>query len=414
MDCERLLAALSGVHQPAPQLPELFCRLSLPRCCTASIGILFTTLVRWKHARPPPQIAADIGILAQATVDPGDGRLQSALHKFLENRHPRVTVTHVAIGANDSSKWSLSNGAPIDTTRTQLNEQFTLSDGSGGELQVTVEEGIRPALTTALVRAWTFSIADYLRAPSDWWEHALYNRSMPLYGYLLTVVLVGFGTIRALYRDQRELQRLDAEGRQITAELDAVRATHVEELDSLQGQITDIRAQREEAAMERDRLQAELAGIDTEYQQLVKGAPAGAGGSTVAVRLRDNAARRSEARLALASYNEQVARFESELASAQAEMQAAEQLVSEVDDKRENLSAKLRERNREIRKLQSLVQQAQKEALAIQLRAAQQPRSEENAVSYELSQDSVESQLAQWIRAPGEARVSFFGTLQGK
>lgn len=58
-------------------------------------------------------------------------------------------------------------------------------------------EGIRPGLAMALHRAWTFSFADFRRDPERWWNEQLYNRSTPLYGHLLTILVVGFGTLRA-------------------------------------------------------------------------------------------------------------------------------------------------------------------------------------------------------------------------
>ncbi len=350
------------------------------------------------------RIAEDIRIIVDATRDSDKQRIQAALQEFLENQNERVAVTK---GAEDSPEWSLSNDVPVDASRTQLDERFEFDTESGGALSVSVREGIRPALWTALLRAWTFSVGDYFRSPKDWWSRALYNRSVPLYGYLLTVVIIGFGTIRAVYRDQQELKRLEAEGRRITEELDALRQTHVQELKALEEQMSSIRSQREEASRERDRLLKEIGGIDEEYQELVGSAPTAPDGSTVEARLRDNAVRRSEARMALASYNERVARFESELARAQEEMRAAEHLVHEVDDKREDLEAKLRDRNREIRKLQNLVQQAQKETHALQLDNARQPAHSADGSVWRSSHDSIEAQLSQWVRSGGHAKISF-------
>ena len=51
-------------------------------------------------------------------------------------------------------------------------------------------------------------------------------------------------------------------------------------------------------------------------------------------------------------------------------MRAAESLVDEVDDRREDLAEKLRDRNREIRKLQNLVQQGVVSRQQAQLKAA--------------------------------------------
>lgn len=70
-------------------------------------------------------------------------------------------------------------------------EEATDPDGENN-LHVGVRVGIRPRLIVALARAWSFSILTYIENPRLWRTEALYNRSVPLYGYLFTIIIIWF------------------------------------------------------------------------------------------------------------------------------------------------------------------------------------------------------------------------------
>jgi len=356
-------------------------------------------------------IAKDIATLAVATdAAPGnDDIFRKALEQYLTSRRQLITVSRSDENTGGEPLWSQSNEIPVDESRTLVALDFVLDVGAGPggkmPLHVDVKVGIRPRFYVALSRAWSFSILDYILNPQSWWSDSLYNRSIPLYGYLLTIVIVGFGTIRALYRDQQELIRLDQEASEIAAELDQLRDQHSEEIAFFHQQIEHARDQRDDAVSHRDRLTAEIEGIEREYQELINTSPAA---DIDDPRLQETVERKSQVERALASYNVKVAYYERGLNEASSELDAAEQLLNEVEDRREGLNVKLRDRNREIRKLHGLIQKTQKEMRDMQSDQIRQGKVHLRELrEWEESQQTIEEQLGYWVKADGHAKVNF-------
>ena len=91
-----------------------------------------------------------------------------------------------------------------------------------------------------------------------------------------------------------------------------------------------------------------------------------------------------------------------------AELDAAEQLLHEVEDRREGLTAKLQDRNREIRKLKSLIQDAQKEMHATRLDQLRQGKTHRRELrAWEEAQDTIEEQLGNWVRTDAHTSINF-------
>lgn len=350
-------------------------------------------------------IAEDVRAIARATrAAPGDDEtFRTALRSFLGRRTPHVSVFR---GAESTPTWSESNDAAVDPTRTRLDKRFVIAEPSAPEaddgLQMTVSEAIRPSLATALRRAWLLSIGDYSDDSDRWWKTHLYNRSIPLYGYLLTILVVGFGTVRALHRDQVRLDGLQHQAGEIADELDELRARHTAEVASLRGRVGDTEKQRDDALRERARLNEEITAVEQEY-----GALKGKEAITADLedeRLRAIGRRKALIERELATHDARVERYETELGQVKGELGAAEELLSEVEDRHEDLTSKLRERNRRIRELQALVQQAQQDAHDFELDAAQ--RSQGSAGDESVT-DPLEEQLGRWLTNEGSASVNF-------
>lgn len=356
-------------------------------------------------------VAKDIETLAEATnASPGnDGEFRKALEHYMASRRQLITVSRVRNSEEKTVEWVQSNDAAVDESRTLVASDFELEAGraadSSSSLQVSFQVGVRPRFGIALFRAWTFSVLDYIESPQYWRDDFLYNRSIPLYGYLVTILFVGFGTIRAFYRDQLERIRLEQEAHEVAAELDQLRDQHSEEIAVFRHQVDYTRHQRDDARINRDQLVAEIAGIEREYQGLVEAT------DTVNAddpRLQDAANRKNQVERALASYNVKVAYYEHELERTRSELDAAEQLLQEVEDRREDLSTKLQDRNRQIRKLQDIIQGTQREMRKMhsdQLRRGKAHLRELR--NWEESQDLIEEQLGHWVKTDGHARVNF-------
>jgi len=356
-------------------------------------------------------IARDIATLAVATnAAPGnDDKFRKNLSQYLSPRRQLITVSRVNSVKGEDPEWSQTNGIAVDESRTLMAADFELEVAAGPDdnapLHVDVRVGIRPRFVVALTRAWSFSILDYLDNPQRWSAEALYNRSIPLYGYLLTILIVGFGTIRAFYRDQQDLIRLEREAYEVAAELDQLREQHSEEIAVFRIQIDHTENQRDDAVKRRNRLTDEIAGIEREYQELIDTSPATNVDDT---RLQETAERKTQVERVLASYNAKVAHYEHELTETRSELDAAEQLLQEVEDRREDLDGKLYDRNRKIRKLQGVIKETQKEIRNKQSDQLRVGKAHLQAIrESEKSQDTIEEQLGYWIKTGGHARVNF-------
>ena len=224
------------------------------------------------------RIFADIHAIALHTASHPDHDqvFRDALRDYADHRRARITVTRLSPQPGTAPLWRQSNDVVIDQRRTLMDSVHELSDlgqHSGGEiggrLRVQVEEAIRPPLYLALARAWSFSIIDYRQHPQRWHDDVLYNRSLPLYGYFLTILLVGFGTIRAFHRDQLELDRLQADAINACAELDRQQQQSQQQIEQLRRQQQQNQQQQLQAEQQQQHLQAELQDIDSEYRQLL-------------------------------------------------------------------------------------------------------------------------------------------------
>lgn len=356
-------------------------------------------------------IAKDIETLALATgAAPGhDHAFRKALEQYLAPRRQRITISRANTTPEDGPLWRETNGAPVDESRTLVAAEFLLDAAAGRDgkqpLHVAVVVGVRPRLMVALARAWSFSMAAYIETPQLWRAEALYNRSVPLYGYLFILMLVGFGTIRAIYTDQQELLKLEREVLETGAEFDQFRDQYSKDVLLFRKQMDHTRHQRDDAIAHRDQLRREMVGIEREYRKLMdpfatldKEDP----------RLNEAANRKTHVERVLASYNAKVDYFENELIELREELETAEQLFQEVEARREGLSTKLRSRNQEIRKLHGLIQETQKKMRVMQ----SDPRclcqvSRSELREWEEAQGTIEEFLGAWIRNADHAKVNF-------
>ncbi len=330
----------------------------------------------------------------------GDAALREAIRSYIERRRAEIVVTQIQ---DSRAEWRESNSAVVDAKRTAFSRDFTIDrkGDSGRAIRVEIREGIRPRLLTALARAWSFSLADYRADPERWRREHLYNRSMPLYGYLLTITIVGFGTIRALHRDQVRLSQLNEEAMNVTRELSELRDRSTEEIERLKKLASHTESQRSAAVRERERILAEIEAVEGEFGQ------PHAGGKKVGVsdaRLRHIRERKAQIERELSSHDEKVARYESELEAVRSELNAAEDLLGEVETKQSDLDGKLRDRNRQIRNLQQLVAQAQQDTHEMQLDSLRLSRggvAHQDGIAQSSGLDPLGRQLAEWID-PGE------------
>lgn len=354
-------------------------------------------------------VAYDIQNLAEATnATPGnDTAFREAVKKYVAPRGQLITISRKS-GSGDEIEWTESNNTPVDTTRTLVESEFILDPINGENsqsLQVNIKVGVRPRLIVALARAWSFSALDYFRDSEAWHNQNLINRSIPLYGYLLTIIIVGFGTIRALHKDQMELLRLEREGKDLEEELDLLRDEHKGQIGELEKQVEHSRRQRDDALEHRDQLTTEIAGIEREYQELIDLQDTAKSEDS---RLKITAHRKSQVERVLASYNAKVSIYERELEETRAELGAAEQLMHEVESRREDLHYKLSDRNRQIRKLQSLIQETQKEVRSSQSEQLRSGRAQMLEIRKgEEIQETIEDQLDLWIRTGDHTNVNF-------
>ncbi len=354
-------------------------------------------------------IAKDIATLALATrAAPGnDHDFRKALEQYLTPRRQLITISRFNTTQEEEPLWSQTNGTPVDESRTLMAADFILEAAAGPDgktpLHVEVRVGIRPRLIVALARAWSFSMPTYIENPQLWKTQALYNRSIPLYGYLLTIIILSFGTIRGIYRDQQELIRLEQEVLEAGAELDQFRDQHSDEILLFRKQIDNTRHQRDDAISHRDQLTKEIISIEHEYQKLID-----TSSTTEDPRLHEAANRRTQVERVLASYNAKVDYFEHELIETRGQLGAAEQLFQEVEARREGLNTKLKNRNREIRKLHGLIQKTQKKIRAMQSDQRRMGKTNHHELrEWEETQDTIEKQLGFWIRNVDHARVNF-------
>ncbi len=352
-------------------------------------------------------IAGDVATLAKASgAAPGnDVEFRHILREYLPGRRQKITVSRL-IENEPHPQWQETNDTVVDKSRTQV-AVTTLIDGDDtsvkAHISIEVKVGNRPRYVVSLVRAWSFSLLDYLDDPDGWWTNALYNRSRPLYGYLFTIMIVGFGTIRALYRDQRQLLRLEREAEELGEDLDRFRDEHMDEVNRLQHQMEHLSHQHQKAITHQDQLTEEIRGIKREYRKLVETTDAGADDD----RLAQATQRKSRVERVLASYNLKVAHYQREMEQSRSEFEAAEQLLHEVEARREGLNQKLQDRNQEIRKLHKLIRETQKEINSVRSNQVQQGRAHlHDLEEWEDSQSSVEEQLGIWMKG-GHARVNF-------
>ncbi len=356
-------------------------------------------------------IAKDIATLALATKSaPGnDHDFRKSLEQYLAPRRQLITISRVNTTQGEEPLWIQTNGAPVDESRTLMATDFILEAAAGldgkSHLHVWVTVGIRPRFIVALARAWSFSMPTYIENPQLWKTEALYNRSIPLYGYLLTIIILGFGTIHAIYKDQQELIKLEREVLEAGAELDQFRDQHSEEILLFRKQMDHTRHQRDDAISHRDQLTKEIIGIEREYQKLIDTSSATYKEDP---RLHEATNRKTQVERVLASYNVKVDYFEHELNETRAELDAAEQLFHEVEVRREGLNSKLRNRNREIRKLHELIQKTQKKMRTMQSDQHRKGKTSHRELrEWEGTQDTIEEQLGFWIKNVDHARVNF-------
>lgn len=355
------------------------------------------------------RLAADVrDLVVEAPAGYGPERVQ----RHIDRRAARIDVTLSSAATRTTPAppaanplWHVDNAGQVDPRRSRLSEHFEWHLEGGLELVVEVTQGIRPPLGLALVRAWTFSAADYQRDRDAWWAEHLYNRSLPLYGYLLTVMVVGFGTVRALHRDQIELDQTYAEAHEVGAELSELRDLNRRETATLRNQVTETQAQRDAALHERERLDAEIAAVQSEYDAAAMGeAPERVDDD----RLRAIKSKKSNMERALSEHDAVVAHVEADLSRSRDELEAAEELLSEVETRHADLESKLRDRNREIRRLQLLVKTARRDAREMTVETSQQlSRASAGAAIGSARYASLERQLESWIEPHDGVRLHF-------
>jgi len=358
------------------------------------------------------RLAADVrDLLADAQADaqgePTDAA-RARIKRHIDRRAARIEVTLSArppAPAAAEPIWQVDNAGLVDPRRSRLAERFEWRLEGGRILTVEVTQGIRPPLALALWRAWTFSAADYRSDPETWRIRHLYNRSLPLYGYLLTVMIVGFGTVRALHRDQAELDQTYAEAREVGAELSELRDLNRRETAVLRDQVAQTQTQRDAAVRERERLDAEIAAVQREYDAAAMGrAPERVDDD----RLRAIKSKKSNMERALAEHDAVVAHVEAELSASRGELEAAEELLAEVETRHADLESKLRDRNREIRRLQELVKSARQDTREMTTETSQHlSRAAAGAAIGHARYSSLERQVAGWIEPHDGARMHF-------
>ncbi len=356
-------------------------------------------------------IAQDIENLAVSTnASPEhDSDFREALKRYGSSRRQLITVSRINNANNNEPEWTYSNEVAVDTSRTQVVATFILEVATDQDnprpLQVGVNVGVRPRFIIALSRAWSLSLFDYIESPKQWWSEALYNRSIPLYGYLLTIVIVGFGTIRGLYKDQQELLRLEREAIEMEKELDETRAQHSKEIALLHQEVDHIQGQHDSAINHREQLEQEIAGIEREYITLIETTPSAINNDQL---LQETADRKNHVEQVLASYNTKVSFYNQELEATRSELEAAESLLYDVENKREGLSVKLQDRNREIRKLHTHLQETQKKMRNAQTDQLRHGKAHIRELrQWDENQSNIEEQLSHWVKVTEHARVNF-------
>lgn len=356
-------------------------------------------------------ISQDIENLAVSTnARPGhDMGFRDALERYGSSRQQLITVSRVNKTNNNEPEWTYSNKVAVDTSRTQVTATFVIELATNQDqtrpLQVDVNVGIRPRFIIALSRAWSLSLFDYIESPEQWWSGALYNRSIPLYGYLLTIVIVGFGTIRGLYKDQQELLRLEHEAIAMEEELDETRSQHTKEIAHLHQEIDHIQIQHDSAINHREKLEQEIAGIEREYIELIETTPNAINNDLL---LQETADRKSHVEKVLASYNTKVSFYSQELDATRSELEAAESLLYEVESRRDGLNVKLQDRNREIRKLHTHLQETQKKMRRSQNDQLRQGKAQIMELrQWDDNQNNIEEQLSRWVKTTGHTSINF-------
>lgn len=178
----------------------------------------------------------------------------------------------------------------------------------------------------------------------------------------------------------------------VAADLDAVREQQRQTLDELRKRIEEVQTARQRAEAERERLLKGLNEISGGHDQSV----------TVAL---VNAHEVAEQARQLEAHEGEVAGHDAELGSLQEELNAAEELLRDVDARRSALEGQLKDRDKELWKLRSEIEGVQRRSHEQRARTMMLTRS--NVRKTDVVANRLEDQLKRWVKNTGPANVNF-------
>ncbi|MCC7508725.1 MAG: hypothetical protein IT464_05090 [Planctomycetes bacterium] len=175
-------------------------------------------------------------------------------------------------------------------------------------------------------------------------------------------------------------------------DLDAVREQQAQTLAQLKARIVDVQAQRDKARAERERLMQGLNEI---------GAKADSGVTIALTSAKELAEKARE----LGAHESAVSAHDDELNELQGELQAAEELLSEVDTQREALKRQVQDQSKELFKLRMEIEASHHKSNIQRARTMMLTRS--SVRKTEVVANRLEDQLKHWVKKSGECNVNW-------
>ncbi|MBE7491044.1 MAG: hypothetical protein HS108_04720 [Planctomycetes bacterium] len=176
------------------------------------------------------------------------------------------------------------------------------------------------------------------------------------------------------------------------AELDATRQAQAEVLQELKARIAAVQAQRDKALAERGRLLEGLGAIGAR----------GDAGVTIALASAQELADKARE---LGRHESELGVHDQELGQLQGELQAAEELLAEVDAQRDALKQQVQEQGRELYRLRAEIEATQRRSHEQRARTMLLTRS--NVRKTEVVANRLEDQLKHWVKNTGALNVNW-------
>lgn len=168
----------------------------------------------------------------------------------------------------EKSIWAVSNDRKLDASRSLVSKDFSINSGES-IFEFSYRYSNRPPFLTALLRAWSWSVLDYLENPEGYWKYNLYNRSTPLYSALAVVALLSVPLFIRTYRDKQTYSLLKAHLRELEIKKNEAVIALAEEQRTTTERIQERDKKLAEITKDLEKVRLEAANISEESNQLL-------------------------------------------------------------------------------------------------------------------------------------------------